>query len=90
MGDCLSSSGAGSGVGEIEVINTRNLMIMSSWARHGYIMLASNYRGGPRSEGNDEDGGFDVHDLLALIKASRSLSNADREIYFSTANHGAE
>lgn len=36
-------------------------------AKWGYVVIASQYRGGPGSEGNDEFGGGDVNDVLNLI-----------------------
>ncbi len=46
-------------------------------AAQGYIVLASNYRGSRFSEGEDEFGGKDVHDVLALIDIAKQLPHAD-------------
>ena len=43
----------------------------------GYVLVASQYRGGPESEGNDEIGGADVNDVLNLIPLIESLPYAD-------------
>ncbi|MEP6713809.1 MAG: hypothetical protein ABJA37_15390, partial [Ferruginibacter sp.] len=37
---------------------------MAAW---GYIVIASQYRGGPDSEGKDEFGGADINDVLNLL-----------------------
>lgn len=65
------------GLGEIGGITTGDVLVMSNWARAGYVVIASNYRGGPRSEGHDEDGGADVDDVTALGPLARSLPYAD-------------
>jgi dipeptidyl aminopeptidase/acylaminoacyl peptidase len=59
-----------------------DLLLMSNWARHGYVVLASNYRGSAGSEGRDEIGGDDVHDVEALIPLARSLPYADLDNVF--------
>ena len=46
-------------------------------AAQGYIVLASNYRGSRFSEGEDEFGGKDVNDVLALIDIAKQLPAAD-------------
>ena len=40
-------------------------------------MLASQYRGGPGSEGQDERGGADVNDVLNLVRLASSLDRVD-------------
>lgn len=63
-------------------INTRDLLLMTSWAKRGYVVLASNYRGSPRSEGQDEFGGTDIHDVTALVPLVRRLPSADPDRLF--------
>jgi acetyl esterase/lipase len=58
-------------------IKLGDLLVMSNWARRGYIVLASNYRGTAGGEGHDELGGGDVHDVEALIPLARSLPDVD-------------
>jgi len=43
----------------------------------GFVVLASQYRGGGGSEGRGEFGGADVDDVLNLLPAARSLGYAD-------------
>jgi dipeptidyl aminopeptidase/acylaminoacyl peptidase len=43
----------------------------------GFVVLASQYRGGGGSQGQDEFGGADVDDVLNLISTAKSLSYAD-------------
>ena len=50
------------------------LRSMASW---GYIVVASNYRGGGGSEGMEEFGGNDVNDILNLIPLVENIKNAD-------------
>lgn len=45
--------------------------------RAGYVVLASQYRGGPGSEGEDEFGGADVDDIRALIPLAEGLGYID-------------
>jgi len=45
----------------------------------GYVAAASQYRGGPGSEGGDQYGGDDVHDVFALIDILHELSTVDAE-----------
>lgn len=45
----------------------------------GYVLLASNYRGAPGSEGNEEFGGADVADVLNAILVFDRLPFADRD-----------
>ena len=47
------------------------------YLRQGFVVLASQYRGGFGSEGNDEYGGGDVHDVTNLIPLARSLGYVD-------------
>jgi dipeptidyl aminopeptidase/acylaminoacyl peptidase len=51
-----------------------SLARMASW---GYVVAASQYRGCGGSEGQDEFGGADVNDVLALIPLLRDVPNAD-------------
>jgi hypothetical protein len=46
---------------------------LKPYARHGYIAVASQYRGNGGSEGHEEFGASDVNDVLNLIPLIRSL-----------------
>lgn len=65
------------GVGESSRLYTDELIRMSVWAREGFIVLASQYRGNAGSEGKDEQGGADVHDVNALAVTAAQLPEAD-------------
>ncbi len=43
----------------------------------GYVVIASQYRGGPDSEGKDEFVGADIYDVLNLLPALTQIPNAD-------------
>jgi dipeptidyl aminopeptidase/acylaminoacyl peptidase len=45
----------------------------------GYVLFASNYRGSPGSEGQDEFGGSDVNDVHNAIRVLDNLAFADRD-----------
>lgn len=45
----------------------------------GYVLFASNYRGAPGSEGQDEFGGADVADVVNAIQVFDQLAFADRD-----------
>ena len=45
----------------------------------GYVLLASNYRGAPGSEGKDEFGGADVADVVNAMPVFDQLAFADRD-----------
>jgi dipeptidyl aminopeptidase/acylaminoacyl peptidase len=70
------------GIAEFGMVTTGDLAIMSNWARRGYIIIASQYRGSTGSEGHDEEGGADVHDVLALIRLAQRMPEADAENIF--------
>ena len=48
----------------------------------GYVVLASQYREGPGSEGRDEFGGKDVDDIRALVPLAKSLGYVDMDNMF--------
>ena len=50
---------------------------LHQFARRGYVVIASQYRGGGGSEGKDEYGGSDVDDVLNLIPLLATLPKAD-------------
>jgi len=50
--------------------------LVTGW---GYVLFASNYRGSPGSEGQDEFGGSDVNDVHSAIRVFDQLAFADRD-----------
>jgi len=58
-------------------------------ANSDYVVLATQYRGGPGSTGQDEFGGGDVDDLLNLIPLLRARADVDpRNIFAWGASRG--
>ncbi|MEL6430431.1 MAG: prolyl oligopeptidase family serine peptidase [Planctomycetota bacterium] len=53
------------------------LVEMESFARAGYVVAASAYRGNRLSQGVDEVGGDDVDDVLALVSLVQGLDGVD-------------
>lgn len=62
---------------EVAANDLMKLMEFRALVSEGYVLVASQYRGGPESEGDDEIGGADVNDVLNLIPLIESLSYAD-------------
>jgi dipeptidyl aminopeptidase/acylaminoacyl peptidase len=58
-------------------ITPLTLLDFLALADAGYVVLASQYRGGPGSEGHDQFGGDDLQDLLNLVPAARAVAEAD-------------
>jgi len=48
-------------------------------ARHGYVVIASQYRGNAGGQGIEEFGGADINDVVILTKALKEIKNADTE-----------
>lgn len=59
-----------------------NLVNFARWSQEGFVVLASQYRGGPGSEGNDEFGGTDVNDVMNLFGVARELGGVDMSNVF--------
>lgn len=53
--------------------------IASRFAPWGYVVFASNYRGSAGSEGQDEFGGNDVHDVVNALRVFDQIEFADAE-----------
>lgn len=51
--------------------------IMARFAAAGYVVVASQYRGNAGSEGKEEIGGKDLHDVFNLIPCLRQVRSAD-------------
>jgi len=60
-----------------ELNDIRAMIILNELAANGYVALASNYRGSSESEGQEEFGGADVHDILNLIPVASTVEKAD-------------
>lgn len=70
-------------------ITPLTLLDFMKLAEAGYVVVASQYRGGPGSEGRDEFGGGDLHDLLNLVSVSRSLGDVDpRKVFLLGVSRG--
>jgi dipeptidyl aminopeptidase/acylaminoacyl peptidase len=58
-------------------ITPLTLLDLLALAEGGYVVLATQYRGGPGSEGHDQFGGDDLQDLLNLAALARGFDDAD-------------
>lgn len=54
-------------------IDDEFLPVLATFAMHGYIVIASQYRGNDGGEGVEQYGGADVNDVLNLIPLAESL-----------------
>jgi dipeptidyl aminopeptidase/acylaminoacyl peptidase len=63
-------------------IDAWDKVIFHRLAESGYVVLASQYRGGGGSEGLDEFGGADVEDVLSLFPLARALGYVDMSNVF--------
>ena len=59
-----------------------DLFDLARLANEGFIVVASQYRGSTGSEGKDEFGGADVHDVLNLTKLIRDRKGVDPDNLF--------
>ena len=71
------------GNSETGKLDDRLMVDFAAWARRGYIVLASQNRGGGGSEGKDEFGGDDVHDFENLVPVARTIADADTSNAFA-------
>lgn len=62
---------------EFGQLNAFEWFFMRQMAAWGYVVVGSQYRGCCGSEGRDEFGGADVHDVLNLLPALNQILNAD-------------
>ncbi len=60
------------GNGNFGILSSLVLTRLADYARAGFIVFASNYRGNDGSEGKDEWGGADVQDVLELLSIART------------------
>jgi len=61
--------------GKLTVLSVMRSML--PFARAGYLVYASNYRGNDGGEGKDEFGGADVNDVLNLLEIAKQNPNWD-------------
>jgi dienelactone hydrolase len=66
-----------------------HLYEMSRYAEAGYFVIAPQYRGADGGEGQDEVGGADVNDILALVEVLRGFEQADSgQVFLVGASRG--
>lgn len=70
--------------GKLTVLSAMRAML--PFARRGYIVLASNYRGNDGSEGREEFGGSDVNDVLNLLATGRQHAGYDGKNAYMTGH----
>lgn len=66
--------------GKLTLLSVMRSMV--PFARKGYLVFASNYRGNDGGEGTDEFGGADVEDVLSLLTLARVHEGFDGENAF--------
>lgn len=54
-------------------------LTLGALANEGYVVIASNYRGNGSSEGKEEFGGEDVHDVVNLIDVLKEVAGANTD-----------
>jgi dipeptidyl aminopeptidase/acylaminoacyl peptidase len=69
------------GSGDFSAITLGALFVcnIEKLANAGYIVIASQYSGNVGSEGKDEEGGGDLHDILNLYKIIKEYTRADEK-----------
>jgi dipeptidyl aminopeptidase/acylaminoacyl peptidase len=70
------------GTADYGALAAEDLVTFYFWAREGFVVLASNYRGAGGGEGVDEWGGADVDDVLNLVPLVRGLDYVDPDNLF--------
>lgn len=60
-------------------IEDKQLKYLTELATHGYVVMASQYRGNAFSEGIDEFGGNDLNDVECLISIAENLDYIDHK-----------
>jgi dipeptidyl aminopeptidase/acylaminoacyl peptidase len=65
------------------------LLDFMALADAGYVVIASQYRGGPGSEGSDQFGGEDLRDLLNLVPLARARTEVEiRDLFLWGVSRG--
>lgn len=70
------------GTADFGALDESDLVTFHAWAELGFVVLASNYRGGGGSDGTDTWCGDDIHDVLAMVPLARSLPVVDGDNLF--------
>jgi dipeptidyl aminopeptidase/acylaminoacyl peptidase len=74
---------------ELGAIGPLTLLDFLSLAEAGYIVIGSQYRGGPGAEGRDEFGGDDLQDLLSLVPLAHARAEVDaRNLFLWAVSRG--
>jgi dipeptidyl aminopeptidase/acylaminoacyl peptidase len=77
------------GLLHIGKIDTPHILDFYDLAAHGFVVVASQYRGNDGGEGREEFGGADVNDVINLRNLAASLPYADpRNIFFFGVSRG--
>ena len=77
------------GVQDMGKIAAANILDFYELAAHGFVVLASQYRGNDGGEGVEEFGGADVNDVLDLVSLASSLPYSDaKNIFFYGLSRG--
>jgi dipeptidyl aminopeptidase/acylaminoacyl peptidase len=77
------------GLLDIGKIGTPHILDFYDLAAHGFVVVASQYRGNDGGEGREEFGGADVNDVINLRNLAASLPYADpRNIFFFGVSRG--
>ena len=70
------------GLQDIGKIETSNILDFYELASHGFVIVASQYRGNDGGEGREEFGGADVNDVTNLLSIAAGLPYADPKNIF--------
>ncbi len=62
-----------------QLVAAHGALRLAPIANEGYVVIASQYRGGGQSEGHEEFGGKDVNDIVVLPKVLLEVEGADTE-----------
>ena len=77
------------GLQDIGKIDVPNLLDFYELAAHGFVVLASQYRGNDGGEGLEQFGGADVGDVVTLVSLASSLPYVDsKNIFFYGLSRG--
>ena len=70
-------------------LDTFNLVDFGQLAEHGFVVLASQYRGNDGGEGREQLGGADLNDVSNLVATAKSLPYADtRNVFMYGVSRG--
>jgi dipeptidyl aminopeptidase/acylaminoacyl peptidase len=77
------------GLLDIGKIDTPNILDFYDLASHGFVILASQYRGNDGGEGREEFGGVDVDDATGLLSIAAGLPYVDpKNLFFYGLSRG--